>query len=171
MTVFSRARAESLGFYIDGGRNPRMFATAQRFDISVSGRPHTVDVRRNDVLDRAEILVDGNPVTVATRRRMFSYLWRYAFAIDGTPVEVRAYTASGKSEMSIAVGDALAEPVKHTAASRGAFIVAAVMAAVFCGRMVFWSGSVPLAVRLAIGGGAFVVVAGVGLFVYRRSAD
>jgi hypothetical protein len=60
-----------------------------RFSRSIAGRERTIDVHHDQILDRADVFVDGAKVAVKKVRRAFSGLWRFQFAVDGEPLEVR----------------------------------------------------------------------------------
>lgn len=60
-----------------------------RFFRPIGGRDRVIDVHHDQILDRAEIFVDGMQVAVKKVRRAFSGLWRFQFAVEGEPLEVR----------------------------------------------------------------------------------
>jgi hypothetical protein len=60
-----------------------------RFSRSIAGRERIIDVHHSQLTDRADVFVDGAMVPVKKVRRAFSGLWRFQFAIDGEPLEVR----------------------------------------------------------------------------------
>lgn len=143
----------------------------KRFEVVVGDKPHVVVVRHSGIIvEKTTIEVDGALVDAKKNRKAFSYLYRYLFAIDGTPVEARLHHASGTPEISLAVGEEIASPVRHTAGGKAAFVGAAVFGLFVALRMVLGGGGAPLAVRGAIAGIALVVTAAIGLVVYRRSA-
>jgi hypothetical protein len=73
-----------------------------RFTREIEGRERAIEVRYDQLRDRAEVFVDGAKVGVRKVRRAFSGLWRFQFHVGDEPLEVRV--RYGLAEPSFELG-------------------------------------------------------------------